>query len=36
MKDQDKKFIEEFLNRADVKELVREGDLASVYILKNG
>ena len=33
MKDQDKKFIKEFLNRADVKELVREEDLAGVYKL---
>lgn len=36
MKDQDKKFIEEFLNRADVKELVREEDLAGVYKLYIG
>ena len=36
MKDQDKKLIEEFLNRADVKELVREEDLAGVYKLYIG
>ena len=36
MKDQDKKFIEEFLNRADVKELVRKEDLAGVYKLYIG
>lgn len=36
MKDQDEKFIEEFLNRADVRELVREGDLAGVYKLYIG
>ena len=36
MKDQDKKFIEEFLNRADVIELVREEDLAGVYKLYIG
>ena len=33
MKEQDKKLIEEFLNRADVKELVRKEDLAGVYKL---
>ena len=36
MKDQDEKFIEEFLNRADVIELVREEDLAGVYKLYIG
>ncbi|MBR2334160.1 MAG: hypothetical protein IKA59_02335 [Clostridia bacterium] len=36
MKDQDEKFIKEFLNRADVKELVWEGDLAGVYKLYIG
>lgn len=36
MKDQDQKLIEEFLNRADVKELVRVGDLAGVYKLYIG
>ena len=36
MKDQDKKFIEEFLNREDVKELVWEGDLGGVYKLYIG
>ena len=36
MKDQDKKLIEEFLNRADVKESVRKQDLAGVYKLYIG
>lgn len=36
MKDQDKKLIEEFLNRVDVKELVRKEDLAGVYKLYIG
>ena len=36
MKDQDEKFIEEFLNRADVRELVREKDVAGVYRLYIG
>ena len=36
MKDQDEKFIEEFLNREDVIELVREGDLGGVYKLYIG
>ena len=36
MKDQNKKLIEEFLNRADVKELVRKEDLAGVYKLYIG
>ena len=36
MKDQDKKLIEEFLNREDVKELVRKEDLAGVYKLYIG
>ena len=36
MKDQDEKFIEEFLNRADVRELVREKDVAGVYRLYTG
>ena len=36
MKDQDKKFIEEFLNREDVRELVREEDLGGVYKLYIG
>lgn len=33
MKGQDEKFIKEFLNREDVKELVWEKDLAGVYKL---
>ena len=36
MKDQDEKFIKEFLNRADVIELVRKEDLAGVYKLYIG
>ncbi len=36
MKEQDRKFIEEFLSRADVKELVRKEDLAGVYKLYIG
>ena len=36
MKDQDEKFIKEFLNREDVKDLMWEGDLAGVYKLYIG
>jgi hypothetical protein len=36
MKEQDKKLIEEFLSRADVRELIAKEDLAGVFKLYIG